>query len=165
VECDLLLTSVGVDPATDWLRDSPVKLDDGVVCDSTGATSVPNVVACGDVASYFDARVGEHRRGQHWTAAMEQPEAAARTLLRPEDPGRYEALPYFWTEQHGLDIQIAGYVSGHGRLELIQGSLADRSFQAGIRVGDRVEAVVAVNAPSGFAAHRDRLAGTLHDGR
>lgn len=157
-ECDLLLTAIGVDPATDWLRDSPIKLDDGVVCDSTGATSVPNVVACGDVAGYFDARLHRHVRSQHWTAAMEQPEVAARTLLRPEEPEHYRALPYFWTEQHGLEIQIAGYISGSGSLELLEGSMADRSFQAEIRAGDRLEAVVSVNAPAGFAAHQERLA-------
>jgi 3-phenylpropionate/trans-cinnamate dioxygenase ferredoxin reductase subunit len=157
LQCDLLLCAVGAEPETAWLEGSPIALEDGIRCTSSGMTSVPSVVACGDVASFYDPNVGRHRRGQHWTAAMEQPEVAAKALLSPADHAPYATVPYFWTEQFGLYVQVAGYISGEARLHVIEGSSAETSLYGQMVVDGRVEAVVGVNATSPFARLQAQL--------
>jgi 3-phenylpropionate/trans-cinnamate dioxygenase ferredoxin reductase subunit len=160
-ECDVLVVAVGAEPQTAWLDGSSVLLDDGVRCTSSGATSVPNVVACGDVASWFDPNVGRHRRGQHWTTAQEQPEFAATALLSPEVAVPFTALPYFWTEQHGMYVQVAGYVSDDSELRVLEGSIEERCLHGELLVDGRVEAVVGVNATSAFSKLQAQLAATV----
>src|SRR5262249_23307051 len=67
---DLAVVGIGVYPETGWLEGSGVKLADGVVCDQTCATAVPNVVAAGDVARWYNPLFAESMRVEHWTNAV-----------------------------------------------------------------------------------------------
>ena len=75
------LVGIGAIPNIEWLRDSPIELANGVVCDAGGATSVPNVVAVGDCAAWHEPSVGWPHRVEHWTGALERPAIAVATLL------------------------------------------------------------------------------------
>ncbi|BBY22748.1 hypothetical protein MSTO_29530 [Mycobacterium stomatepiae] len=63
---DLVVVGIGSRPATEWLEGSGVDVDSGVICDEAGRTSVPNVWALGDVASWRDA-TGHQARVEHWS--------------------------------------------------------------------------------------------------
>lgn len=156
---DIVVVGVGVRPATDWLAGSGVQVDDGVVCDPGGASSVPGVVAVGDVARWPNPFTGRHARIEHWTNATEQAKTAARTLLTGESaaPARVTA-PYFWSDQYQVRIQLAGHVAPGDRPELIEGSLDRRSFvSVYLREGAPV-AVLSLNQPKLFNRLRRTLA-------
>ena len=104
VPADVVIVGLGVTPATDWLQGSGLHLDDGVVCDATGAaegdTGDGNVVAAGDVARWWHPLYERHLRTEHWDDAARQGEAAARTLLAGREHAQaFDAVPYFWSDQ------------------------------------------------------------------
>ncbi|MGW2872306.1 NAD(P)/FAD-dependent oxidoreductase [Kitasatospora sp. NPDC001225] len=128
---DAVLMAVGSEPATEWLAGSGVPLDDGVVCDAYCAAG-PGVWAAGDAASWPDPRTGRHHRLEQRTNATEQAMHAARNLLAGPDGERqaYRPVPYLWTDQYGLRVQVFGRPGGAERFEVVDGSLAEHRFAA-----------------------------------
>lgn len=154
---DVVLVAVGVQPATDWLAGSGVKIDDGVVCDSGCATSVPNVVAVGDVARCPNPFTGRHARIEHWASATEQAKTAARTLLTSTSAAAPSAPPYFWSDQYHVRIQLAGHVAPGSEPRIVQGDVESRSFAAVYERDGIAVAALAMNQPKLF----NRLRRTL----
>jgi 3-phenylpropionate/trans-cinnamate dioxygenase ferredoxin reductase subunit len=154
---DVVVVGVGVRPATDWLAGSGVRVDDGVVCDAGCATSVPHVVAVGDVARCPNLFTGRHARIEHWTNAMEQPRTAARTLLSGVSAPGPDSAPYFWSDQYQTRIQLAGHVRPGDDPQVVEGDLDSRSFAAVYRRDGHAVAVLAMNQTKVF----NRLRRTL----
>jgi 3-phenylpropionate/trans-cinnamate dioxygenase ferredoxin reductase subunit len=111
---DLVVTAVGVRPATGWLAGSAVQLGDGVHTDSQLRTSVPGVFAVGDCAAFWSRRYGQRLRIEHWDSALHGPRVAAANLLG--DGQDYDPVPYFWSEQFGRMVQVAGRPGGPAQL-------------------------------------------------
>ncbi|MFJ2238969.1 NAD(P)/FAD-dependent oxidoreductase [Streptomyces sp. NPDC087859] len=154
---DIVVVGVGVRPATDWLAGSGVRVDDGVVCDAGCATSVPGVVAVGDVARCPSPFTGRHARIEHWSNATEQARTAARTLLRGESAPAPLTAPYFWSDQYQVRIQLAGHVGPGAEPEIVEGDVDSRSFTAVYRRESTPVAVLSLNQPKFF----NRLRRTL----
>jgi len=142
---DAVLVTTGSLPNTEWLRGSGVRVDDGVVCDAFGAAH-PGVWAAGDVANLPDPRTGR-RRFEHRTQATEQAVAVARNLLAGAAARPVAPLPYFWTDQHDLKVQVFGDVTGTDSCHIVEGSPAERKFTAVYCAEDQVRGAVAVNLP------------------
>jgi 3-phenylpropionate/trans-cinnamate dioxygenase ferredoxin reductase subunit len=143
---DAVLVATGSLPNTEWLRGGGVPVDDGVVCDALGAAG-PGVWAVGDVANRPDASTGGRRRREHRTQATEQAVAVARNLLAGTGATPFAPLPYFWTDQHDLKIQVFGEIDGTEPSHVVEGSPAEGRFAAVHYADGRVRAAVAVNLP------------------
>jgi 3-phenylpropionate/trans-cinnamate dioxygenase ferredoxin reductase subunit len=131
VAVDVVVVGIGVRPETAWLADSGVEISDGVVCDDYCVTSVPNVVAAGDVARFPSARYGESIRVEHWTHATEQAEAAVATLLHGRDVAQpFDPVPYVWSDQFDAKLAVAGRPRASDELHVVEGSFEDRKFVA-----------------------------------
>ena len=117
------MVGIGATPATEWLEGSGLALDNGVLCDEFCAAAAPDVVVAGDVARWRDPRTGLATRVEHWTNAVEQSVHAARRLLLGEEVGPFEHVPYVWTDQFDLRIQIAGEVREGDEMRVGLGSL------------------------------------------
>jgi 3-phenylpropionate/trans-cinnamate dioxygenase ferredoxin reductase subunit len=125
---DTVVVGAGVAPATGWLAGSGVDVADGVLADEhlrvlSAGTPVPNVVAAGDVVRWHHRSYGEAIRVEHWTHAAESGEAAARALLHGTEAPAYDPVPYFWSDQHGVKIQVVGRISAGDEVVLLEGSL------------------------------------------
>ncbi|MFF4693330.1 NAD(P)/FAD-dependent oxidoreductase [Streptomyces sp. NPDC001307] len=155
---DVVVVGVGVRPATDWLAGSGVHVDDGVVCDAGCATSVPGVVAVGDVARCPNPFTGRHARIEHWSNATEQARTAARTLLSGVSAPAPVTAPYFWSDQYQVRIQLAGHVAPGAEPQVVDGDLDSRSFTAVYRREDTPVAVLSLNQPKQFNRLRRTLA-------
>ena len=154
VEADVVVVGIGVTPATAWLQSSGLTLDDGVVCDST-CMAAPGVYAAGDVARWYNPRYARPMRIEHWTNAMEQGRAAARNLLAgPEDAEPYDHLPYFWSDQYDISIQLAGSTDGTDEFRVVRGSLEDGEFIALFRSGERIAGLLGFGLARDFARTR-----------
>lgn len=159
VDADVVVVGVGVVPVTDWLADSGLTLDNGVVCDET-LVAAPGVVAAGDVCRWpnplFD---GEVMRLEHWTNATEQGVAAAQRLLATDgDAQPFAPVPFVWSDQYDVKIQVVGHVRGDDRIEVVDGSLEERRFVAAVGRGDRLVGAVGFGRPRVLMQYRRLVA-------
>jgi 3-phenylpropionate/trans-cinnamate dioxygenase ferredoxin reductase component len=150
VEADEVVTAVGVRPATSWLEDSGVRLDNGVAVDAGLRTSRPGVFAAGDCASFESRRFGRRMRVEHWDVALKQPEVIAANVLGGDEV--YDPVPYFWSEQFGRMLQYVGHHGGADSL-LWRGDPAEPTWSACWLAGVRLVAILTVGRP------RDMLQG------
>jgi 3-phenylpropionate/trans-cinnamate dioxygenase ferredoxin reductase component len=148
---DEVVTAVGVRPAVGWLAGSGVEVDNGVAVDEQLRTSLPGVYAAGDCMAFWSVRYQRRLRFEHWDVALRSPAVAAANLLG--GAGTYDPVPYFWSEQFGRMIQYIGFHGGADRL-LLRGDPAAPQWSACWLAGDRLAALLAVNAPRDLAQAR-----------
>lgn len=113
VPADAVVVGVGATPAVGWLEGSGLAIDDGVVCDDGGRTSMPGVYAAGDVSRWVNALTGAHRRVEQWQAAREQgsivgANIAADLGVLGAQARVWESVPYFWSDQYEHKLQFCG---------------------------------------------------------
>ncbi|MGW5479486.1 NAD(P)/FAD-dependent oxidoreductase [Streptomyces sp. NPDC004008] len=161
VPADTVVVGVGARPCVEWLQGSGIALDNGVKCGADGRTGVAGVVAVGDCANWYDPRAGTHRRVEHWTGALERPDAAVAALLADgaTEPG-VPRPPYFWSDQYGVKIQFVGHAAGADSVTVEEGAIDDRSFLAVYRRGGRPVAVLGMNQPRLFTRRRKQFTAT-----
>jgi NADPH-dependent 2,4-dienoyl-CoA reductase/sulfur reductase-like enzyme len=130
IDADVVVVGVGVAPVTEWLEKSRLALDNGVVCDER-CRAAPGVVAAGDVARWpnplFD---GELMRLEHWTNATEQGVHAARSLLAGDKAEPFAPVPFVWSDQYDVKIQVVGRVHADDEVTVAHGTLDERRFVA-----------------------------------
>lgn len=144
VEGDDVLVAVGSQPNTEWLADSGLAVEDGVVCDAY-CEAAAGIYAAGDVARWFNPLFTTWMRVEHRTNAAEQGMAAARNLLAaPEARKAFAPVPYFWSDQYDMKIQAYGYLRGHDEVAVVEGDLGERRFVVAYRTGDRLTGVLGV---------------------
>ncbi len=107
VPASAVLVAVGITPNVELARSAGLRVDDGVVTDAALRTSDPDIYACGDVVSAYHPLVHEHVRVEHWANALNGGPAAARSMLGQEVS--YDRLPYFFTDQYDLGMELAGW--------------------------------------------------------
>ena len=161
VPADVVLVALGAVPNTDWLRDSGLELQPGVVCDPTlAALGAEGVFCAGDITAWpHPLADGEIVRIEHWTVAAEQGAAAGRNLVLPPDERRpFVATPYFWSDQYDVKIQSVGFPARATRMRVIERSPdGARLVAAGERDG-RLVAAVGFNAARRMPFYRRGLA-------
>lgn len=162
VPADLVLVGLGVTPVTDWLDGSGLRVDDGVVCAATGAAeggpADGSVVAAGDVARWWHPLYERYLRTEHWEDAGRQGAAAARTLLAgPDRAEAYDDVPYFWSDQYDVKVQMLGLATDYDTLEIVEGNPSTWEFVAAYGRGGRTIAVVGT-IPNRVHAYRDAIA-------
>lgn len=159
VAADLVIVGLGVTPATDWLAGSGLHVDDGVVCDATGrAEGGTDVVAAGDVARWWHPLYDRHLRTEHWEDAGNQGAAAARTLLAGPDRAQpYRELPYFWSDQYHVKIQMLGVPTEYDAVQLVEGDSSQWEFVTAYGRGGHTIAVLGTIAGR-VHAYRDAIA-------
>lgn len=110
VAAGAVVVGIGARPATAWLAGSGIELGAHreVLADDRLRTSVPDVYAVGDCASFPSARYGERLLVHHWDNALQGPRTVAADILG-EAPTVYDPVPYFWSEQFGRFVQYAGH--------------------------------------------------------
>lgn len=153
---DVVVVGIGATPNTGWLAGSALALNDGVLCDDGCVTSLPQVVAVGDVA-----RVGG-TRAEHWTSATEQPRIAVTNLLAGRTVESAGTVPYFWSDQYGARLQFAGRPQPGDTVritegEVVDGAPAEGGFLARYEREGRTTAVLAVDRPRPFTRARREL--------
>jgi NADPH-dependent 2,4-dienoyl-CoA reductase/sulfur reductase-like enzyme len=166
LDADVILVGIGVDPATAWLADSGLELRNGVVCDETLVATTTTgeqargVYAAGDVARWLNPLFGEEMRVEHWTNAAEQGARAAENLLaveRGEEPEPYAAVPFVWSDQGDLRIQMVGHADPDDDVELVAGSAAEGKLLALYGRDGVLRAALGVNAPRWVMPMRKQL--------
>lgn len=154
---DLVLVSIGSLPNTEWLAGSDVPIGNGVVCDEY-CRAAPGVWAAGDVASWHHVGIDERIRIEHRTNASEQGMAVARNIVAGTNPTPFVPVPYIWSNQYDLKIQMYGLPRGADSFTVIDGSIAERKLVAIYGKNGRARAAVGINMFRSLRAARALVA-------
>ena len=142
IECNLAVFGLGIEPATELVAGTTVRVDNGIVVDDQCRTNVPGIFAAGDVANHYHPVCGRQMRVEHWQNGVKQGAAAARSMLGRSQS--YDEVHWFWSDQFDANIQYAGFHADWDTI-VVRGSLAERKFLAFYLADGRVESVVAIN--------------------
>lgn len=165
VPADVVVVTIGAVPATDWLATSGIRLDNGVVCDSQ-CRAADDVYAVGDVARWYHPGYGTMMRLENRTNALEQGISVAATITGAARP--YSPVPYFWTDQYDVKLQVHGFVPPEASIHIIDGSPEGNKFVALAKSSGRTTAAIGWNSARGVREARQfvvedlRLAMTRH---
>jgi NADPH-dependent 2,4-dienoyl-CoA reductase/sulfur reductase-like enzyme len=103
---DAVVVGIGVVPNVELAQAAGLATDNGIVVDEYGRTADPLIYAAGDVTSHFNSLLGRRVRLESWQNAQNQAIAVARNILGAGIP--YAEVPWFWSDQYELNLQIAG---------------------------------------------------------
>ncbi|WUV20529.1 FAD-dependent oxidoreductase [Streptomyces sp. NBC_01485] len=155
---EAVVVGIGARPATTWLAGSGIELGAHreVVADACLRTSVPDVYAVGDCASFPSGRYGERLLVHHWDNALQGPRTVAANILgaaTDEPPAVYDPVPYFWSEQFGRFVQYAGHHAAADST-LWRGDPSGPAWTVCWLREDRLIALLAVGRPRDLAQGR-----------
>lgn len=106
VDADVVVVGVGIEPATELAEAAGLEVANGIVIDEHCHTSVEGIFAAGDVADHPNRLFGQRIRLESWQNAQDQGVAAAKAMLGDAAP--YVSVPWFWSDQYDLNLQMAG---------------------------------------------------------
>lgn len=145
---DIVIVGVGITPATELAKAAGLSVDNGIVVDEFCQTADPDIVAAGDCASQRDPQTGQHRRLESVPFAVEQAKSAAAALCG--EPVAQTSLPWFWSDQYDLKLQMAGLNRGHDQVVIRGQSDSGDSLAAFYFRSGRMIAADCINRPQEF---------------
>ena len=154
IECfDIAVVAIGLVPQTTLAIEAGITCADGILTDGAGRTSAPDVYAIGDVARFHHDSMRASLRLESWTHANVQATLVAQAICGGQP--RYTATPWFWSEQFGRMVQMAGLPQAD--LELISEETGDRPLWRYGR-GNRLTAVIGIDRARDVRAASTALA-------
>lgn len=154
IEADTAVVGIGIVPNTEVAAASGLPVDNGIVVDVHGRTSIPNVYAAGDVANRFSPRAGRHIRVEHFDNASRQSGVVADTIVGrtslSDDPH------WFWSDQYDTNIQFAGTFAGTTDF-VTRGDIETGEFSVFYLAGDTLTAAFAMDRGEDIMAARELL--------
>jgi 3-phenylpropionate/trans-cinnamate dioxygenase ferredoxin reductase subunit len=154
VPADFVLVGIGVMADADLAEQAGLPCDNGIVVDECARTIDPDIFAAGDCTNH-PGFYGERLRLESVQNAVDQAKAAALAML--DRPHPYREVPWFWSDQYDLKLQIAGLIRPDDRI-VVRGDPANRKFSVfHVRAGV-LAAVEAVNAAPDYIAGRKLIA-------
>jgi 3-phenylpropionate/trans-cinnamate dioxygenase ferredoxin reductase subunit len=147
IEADAIVVGIGAVPNTELAVAAGLEVNNGIVVDDCGRTSDPDIFAVGDATNHPNDLLGMRLRLESVPAAMGQARAAASAMTG--NPKPFHELPWFWSDQYDLKLQIAG-MSQIGDDVVIRGDPSTRRFAAYYLREGKIVAVNAVNSAKDF---------------
>jgi 3-phenylpropionate/trans-cinnamate dioxygenase ferredoxin reductase subunit len=159
VQADFVVVGIGVEPNTELAAAAGLAVDDGVVIDDQARTSDPDIVAAGDCTSHDMVRYGRRIRLESVPSASEQAKVAAATMVGK--PKEIAALPWFWSDQYDLKLQIAGLNTGYDEVVLSGDPERDHDFTCFYLRAGTLIAADCINRPRDFMFSKRVIANQL----
>ncbi|MER7691967.1 FAD-dependent oxidoreductase [Streptomyces sp. NPDC097610] len=159
LRADVVVVAIGASPATQWLADSGLTLDNGVVCDSR-CRAADGIYAVGDVARFHHEGYDRLIRLENRTNATEQAAAVAGAILGEDRP--HVPVPYFWTDQFDAKLQVHGMLPADADVEIVEGEVTARRFVARYTSDGVVTGILGWNMPKQSRLRRQEVVDGLH---
>ena len=151
---DLVIAGIGVLANQELAEGAGLECANGIVADRNSRTSHPHIYAAGDCALYAHPFIGRPTRLESVQNASDQARAAASAILGQNQP--YESIPWFWSDQYDIKLQIAGLALDCDQ-HVLRGSPENGRFAIFHFAGRQLRAVEAVNMPAIYMAGRKML--------
>jgi len=148
---DCVVAGIGMERNLELAQDAGLTIEGGIVVDEFGQTSAPDVYAAGDVAAFMHPYYGRRLRLESWRHAQNHGIAIGRAMSGDATP--YDDIPWFWTDQHGVNIQITG-LPGEAARTVVRVDQPPGFVAIHLAADDTVVGVTAAGSP------RDIRAGT-----
>jgi 3-phenylpropionate/trans-cinnamate dioxygenase ferredoxin reductase subunit len=154
--CDFVVVGVGIVPNTELAESAGLDVENGIVVDACTRTSDPDICAAGDCTNHPNGVYGRRLRLESVQNAIEQGKSAAAALTGKEKP--YDQVPWFWSDQYDLKLQIAGLSAGYTQAVTRGDPETGRSFAVFYLKDGVLIAVDAVNRAPEFMTSRTLIA-------
>ena len=156
VNADLVIIGVGVIPNIELAEAAGLTIDNGIAVNEFATTNDADIVAAGDCTNHYNPIYDRKLRLESVQNATDQAKIAAKSICGK--PEAYNALPWFWSDQYDLKLQIAGLSQGFDQVVIRGDSEQGRSFAAFYFCEGRLIAVDAINRPKEFMMTKRALA-------
>ncbi|HEX4101809.1 MAG TPA: FAD-dependent oxidoreductase [Pseudonocardiaceae bacterium] len=148
VRADCGVVGVGTVIDAGWLTGLGLPTEGGLLCDATGLVEgTGNVYGVGDIAAWRHPTFGDRPRIEHWTSATEQAAVVAQHIAGAEVTRAADAVPYFWSDQYGLTLQLIGRCDLATSVEVLHDPGVIKGTVAGYFADGALVAVLAFHAP------------------
>lgn len=141
---DAVVVGIGVQPNVELAERAGLAVDDGILVDSHGRTSVTGIYAAGDVSRHPNAFCGHYLRLETWENAQNQAIHVANAMLGMTE-NEYTEVPWVWSDQYDSNIQLMGFAPTAGDQRVLRGNLEAGDFTVAYLRGDRLWGAVAIN--------------------
>jgi 3-phenylpropionate/trans-cinnamate dioxygenase ferredoxin reductase component len=141
---DLVLVGIGVVPNVELARDAGLAVSNGIAVNENLETEDKNIFAIGDCAEYPNAFAGGRVRLESVQNAADQAQCVAMTIAGRRT--KYNSLPWFWTDQYEIKLQMAGISAGHDRV-VTRGNAEARKLSVFYFRNGKLIAVDSINRP------------------
>ena len=155
---DMVVIGVGIVPNTELAEAAGLITDNGIVVDDHCRTSDASIYAIGDCTWHPNSQLGKSLRLESVHNAVEQAKTAAANLCGKDTV--YSQVPWFWSDQYDLKLQIAGVSQGYDEV-VLRGDMTTHSFSCLYLRDGKLIAVDAVNAPRDYVQGRLLIAGNV----
>ncbi len=155
IPADFVVVGIGLLPNTELAQAAGLDVDNGIVVNEYAVTSDPDIVAAGDCTSHPSVFCGRRIRLESVPNAVEQARVAAASLAGK--PKVYDSVPWFWSDQYDLKLQMTGLSQGYDQF-VLRGSMENKSFAAFYLKEGRLIAVDAVNRAQEFMVAKRMVA-------
>ncbi len=155
VPADCVIAGIGVVRNTELAAAAGVAIDNGIIVDQFGRTNLPDIYAAGDVAAFWHPLLHRRLRLESWRHAQNHGIAVGRAMAGVEQP--YDDVPWFWTDQHGINLQVAGLPDAADHT-VLRGEESAPSFAAfHLDAENHVVGATGVNAPREMRAAQSMI--------
>ena len=151
IDADIVITGIGILPNIELAQAAGLSLDNGIVVNELGQTSDTHIYAAGDCTQHPNNVLGRTLRLESVPNAIEQGKAVASAICGAPKP--YHQVPWFWSDQYDVKLQIAGVPTQIDH-KVLRGDDTSNSFAWFYFTGDQLTGVTAVNRPAEFMAGR-----------
>ena len=155
VAADLVVAGIGVLPNIALAQDAGLATANGIVVDEYLRTDDPCIYSIGDCAAHPNPFAGGRVRIESVQNAVDQAECVAAAVCG--QARSYEDVPWFWTDQFDVKLQMAGLSTGYDR-SITRGDPESRKFSMFYFREERLVAVDSINCPADHIAARKLLA-------
>lgn len=155
IGADLIIVGIGLIPNTELAAQAGLAVDNGIVVNEFAETADPDILAIGDCAKHRNHFYGRAMRLESVPSALEQARTAAQTLSGK--PAPHVAVPWFWSDQYDLKLQMVGLSEGYDQL-VLRGNVEGENFSAFYLKQGVVISADAVNRPQDFMVAKKLVA-------
>jgi 3-phenylpropionate/trans-cinnamate dioxygenase ferredoxin reductase subunit len=155
IEADLAIIGAGIVPNVELAEAAGIECDNGIMVDEHCRTSAEHVLAAGDCTNHPNALLGRRVRLESVPNATDQARVAAANMCG--DPKVHDSVPWFWSDQYDLKLQMVGF-SSEGDTQVLRGNMADREFAVFYLKDGHLIAADAVNCPRDFLVYKRLVA-------
>ncbi len=147
IDADLVIVGIGIITNIELAADAGLACDNGIVVDDHCRTSDPHIYAAGDCTNHPNPILNRRLRLESVPNAMDQARTATANMLGGDVV--YAAVPWFWSDQYELKLQMVGF-SSDGDTQVLRGDKEANQFAVFYLKDGAVVAVDAVNSPREF---------------